>query len=337
MHANVGNRNNPDVLSKLLLDETFNPSVEESQIYLKDFCDRIFALDFTTKQYSEYQCAINAFDTWLGEQSASGTPDAIYTDNCSNASAVPLPESDFHQCIIAWSQSVGNRDVMHENGTVRLMFIDALASIDFRSTIADIDAEWNKYENFRSSETQGAPSGTNNFIHVSRMWWWCDTNQQMFSTAIGAAGIAVAFSAVVVLFSSRSLVLTLFSGVCIVYVLAAAIATLISMGWELGFIESVCFAILVGISCDFVIHFGHAYIHFKGRVDKRERTKYAVLHMGPSILAAAMTTFASAVVMMFCSLIFFRKFGESFNFGHTRVTMILLQPLIFTSMPLFDF
>ena len=36
---------------------------------------------------------------------------------------------------------MGNRDVMQENGIVRLMFIDALASIDFRATIADIDSE----------------------------------------------------------------------------------------------------------------------------------------------------------------------------------------------------
>ena len=196
---------------------------------------------------------------------------------------------------------------MQQNGTVRIITVDALANIDFRSAIADIDAEWDKYEGFRSLEMEKAPFS---FLHVSPMWWWLDTNQQMLSTAVGAALIAIAFSGVVVLFSSRSLVLTLFSGVCITYVLAATTATLVSMGWELGFLESVCFAILVGISCDFVIHFGHAYIHFQGDVDKRERTKYAVLHMGPSILAAAATTVASALVMLFCKVVFFTKFGK---------------------------
>jgi predicted RND superfamily exporter protein len=131
----------------------------------------------------------------------------------------------------------------------------------------------------------------------------------MLSTAIGAAGIAIAFSAVVVLFSSRSLILTLFAGICFLYVRAAATATLVGLGWEIGFLESVCFAILVGISCDFVIHFGHAYIHFPGHVDRHERTKYAVLHMGPSILAAAATTFAAAIVMLFCKVVFFTKFA----------------------------
>jgi len=79
------------------------------------------------------------------------------------------------------------------------------------------------------------------------------------------------------------------------------------------FLEIICFAILVGISCDFVIHFGHAYIHFKGDVDKREGTKFAVLHMGPSILATAATTFSSVLVMLFCKLVFFTKFGKFFR------------------------
>ena len=74
-------------------------------------------------------------------------------------------------------------------------------------------------------------------------------------------------------------------------------------------LESVCFAILIGISCDFVIHFGHAYNHFEGDIPKSVRTKFAVIHMGPSILAAAFTTFAAAIAMLFCTVTFFTKFA----------------------------
>lgn len=74
-------------------------------------------------------------------------------------------------------------------------------------------------------------------------------------------------------------------------------------------LEAVCFAILVGISCDFVIHFGHAYNYLPGNTSKYERTQYAVTHMGPSILAAAFTTFAAAITMLFCQITFFNKFA----------------------------
>ena len=76
-----------------------------------------------------------------------------------------------------------------------------------------------------------------------------------------------------------------------------------------GSLESVCFSILVGVSCDFVIHFGHAYNFLEGDASKFERTKYSVIHMGPSILAAAFTTFAAAITMLFCQITFFTKFA----------------------------
>jgi len=132
----------------------------------------------------------------------------------------------------------------------------------------------------------------------------------MLRTATGAAGIAIGFSAIIVLFSSRSLQLTIFAGVCILYVLVAATATLVSLGWQLGFVESVCFAASIGISCDFVIHFGHAYISSPGYRPREERTKHAVTHMGPSIMASAFTTFSTAVIMLFCQIVFFTKFAQ---------------------------
>ena len=77
----------------------------------------------------------------------------------------------------------------------------------------------------------------------------------MFFTAVGAAGIIIGFSAMIVLFALRSIVMMLFSVVYIVYVLSAATATMIGLGWELGFLESVCFSILIGFCCFLVIHF----------------------------------------------------------------------------------
>jgi predicted exporter len=66
---------------------------------------------------------------------------------------------------------------------------------------------------------------------------------------------------------------------------------------------------LIGISVDFVIHFCHAYVLFPGEKSRGERSKFAIINMGPSILAAAFTTFASALVMLFTEVSFFRKFA----------------------------
>jgi|Transcript_26915 predicted RND superfamily exporter protein len=77
---------------------------------------------------------------------------------------------------------------------------------------------------------------------------------------------------------------------------------LVASGWTLGFLESICFAIAIGISCDFVIHFAHAYGSLDGDENRSERTKYSLIRMGPSILAAAFTTACSATVMIFTTI-----------------------------------
>jgi predicted RND superfamily exporter protein len=147
------------------------------------------------------------------------------------------------------------------------------------------------------------------FSFTSEDFWFYDTNGQMLRTAYASSGIAMAAAAAAILLSSRSIVLTLYSTLTVGYVLTSVTATLVAMGWTLGFLEAILFAILIGISCDFVIHFSHAYARAAGNVDRSERTLHALLSMGPSILAAAVTTFLAATLMLFTVIIFFQKFA----------------------------
>lgn len=298
-----------DSLSTLELDDTFDPSSEEAQEYLMGFCDRLFATPDISPSSEDYQCSINAFSLWLEDQHTSLEPTEEYVANCVNASQVPMPEEAFHPCMISWSRLVDDKNVLSKRDKVKIIRMRTLNTIGWDESFTAMDAFWNRHEDFMDNERSNAPSGVNGMFHTSAAFWWYDTNISMLSTAIGAAAIAVSFSAIIVLLSSRSLMLTLFSAVCISYVLAATTASLVGFGWDLGFLESICFAILIGISCDFVIHFGHAYNHKKGAAPRSERTKYAVIHMGPSILAAAFTTIAAAIAMLFCTITFFTKFA----------------------------
>ena len=142
----------------------------------------------------------------------------------------------------------------------------------------------------------------------------------MLNTAYVAAAIAIGTGALVILLSSRSIVLTIFSAFTIGYVLASVTATLVALGWTLGFLESICFAILIGVSCDFVIHFSHAYATPPGKLDRHERTKFALIRMGPSILAAAFTTIAAATIMLFTIITFFVKFAVVLFFTILQAT-----------------
>ena len=86
-------------------------------------------------------------------------------------------------------------------------------------------------------------------------------------------------------------------------------------------LESICIAIAIGISCDFVIHFAHAYSSLLGNLSRSERSKFALVSMGPSILAAAFTTICAATVMIFTVIAFFQKFAVILFFTILQATV----------------
>jgi predicted RND superfamily exporter protein len=215
----------------------------------------------------------------------------------------------FHGCMYNWGQLVQETNVLARNGIIEIMYFPVSSRVQYDSPYDDLDAEWHLIEKWMSDDRQQAPEGVKNAYLSSEDFWWYDTNGKMLSAAYSSAAITLAAAAVVILCTSRSLALTLFGTLTIGYVLTTVTATCVAMGWTLGFLEAICFAILIGVSCDFVIHFSHAYAFHKGDVSRGERTKHALIEMGPSILAGAFTTMAGAAIMVFTQITFFQKFA----------------------------
>lgn len=281
----------------------------EAQSFLLSFCDNLFNEEFTDLPSPDYVCPFNLFSEWVKEQAASANPVEAYTSNCGGAQSIPIPEENLHACLIAWSYEADDSRVLSYEDKVRIIIFEFAGRVRWDSPFNDLDDEWHLIEDWFKSMSAGAPVGVSRSFFSSEDYWWYDTNVQMLSTAYGAAGIALGAAAAIILFSSRSFTLTFFAVVTIAYVLTSVTATLVGFGWTLGFLESVCFAILIGVSVDFVIHFTHSYSHFKGEHSRAERTQHALVEMGPSILAAAFTTIAAATIMLFTVITFFQKFA----------------------------
>merc|ERR1712025_484321 len=194
-------------------------------------------------------------------------------------------------------------------GTVNYMRIAFRNKGVFTDSYDVLQEQWDGINDALVASNEIAPEGVDKAYFTGLTFHWHDTNGSIFQTAYGAAGISLAASSVIILFSSHSVVLTIFSTVTIFYILVSVTTILVGLGWTLGFLESVCFSILIGVSVDFVIHFNHAYVHHKGDMSRKDRSKYAMVTMGPSILATAGTTFFSAIVMLFCTITFFNKFA----------------------------
>lgn len=203
-------------------------------MYLAGFCDDLFANDFAAKTSDGYLCPMNAFDLWLQEESASGSPSDAYVSNCGSATKIPLPRENFDPCIIAWSQFVGEKNVLANGGKVRILLNRFQSRVRYDSPFDELINEWNTIESWMNDEVHEAPSGVNGMYFSSDDFWWMDTNQNMLNTAYGAAAIALAAAALVILFSSRSIMLTLFAVFTIGFILVSVTAMLVAAGWSLG-------------------------------------------------------------------------------------------------------
>ena len=264
------------------------------------------------------------FDKWLKESSETNA--AAWSENCNNATLIPIADPDtFHSCMTAFAQDVQEQQILSRNGKVSIIFYEFGSRIGYTDGYTALEEEFYLIEEWMESKIkqQDTPTGVSGGFFINGDYWWYDTHNEMIKTAIGSAGIALAASTLVILLSSRSISLAFFSCLSMVYVLASVVSTMVAMGWPLGFLESICLSILIGLSADFVTHFSHAYANYKATEEsmtariqdgnlvatRGERTKFAIIHMGPSILAACFTTVSAAIVMLFCTIVFFQKFA----------------------------
>jgi hypothetical protein len=326
-------------------------------MYLLGFCDDLYSNEFTLRPSSNYTCPMQEFNSWLAVQSNSDSPNATYLAQCGAATGLPVAPEIFDSCIVAWSRQVKELTILSRSDKVVAMYVPFLSRHQFDVPYDILKDEWHRIEDFIIQKRSQAPLGVHQFFWSSFTYWWYDTNGHMLQTAYSSVGIALLAAAAIILMSSRSFRLTLFSTITIAYVLLSVTATLVALGWHLGFLEgmydrlqpfvnstcrslplqsskilsepifllsslsAICFAILVGVSVDFVIHFSHAYATQPGHVDRGLRARHALVQMGPSILAAAFTTIFSAVVMLFCVITFFQKFSLVLCFGIIQSTV----------------
>lgn len=190
--------------------------------------------DFASPVDFDAKCNINQFDDWLKLQAASDSPTEEYLSFCDDAESLPMSEKHFDDCLISWSRLTNKKSILAKFDEVKVIDMRIKLETRWDAPYAEMDAFWNRFEDWMEKERSLAPKGVNNMFHTAAAFWWYDTNASMLETAIGAAGIALAFSTIVVLFSSRSPILTLFSTLCILYVLAATTASLVGFGWSLG-------------------------------------------------------------------------------------------------------
>ena len=143
-----------------------------------------------------------------------------------------------------------------------------------------------------------------------------DTVEQMEAGAYGAAGITVLVSGFIIFLGTGNLAITLYSLVVIACILGSVVACVVGMGWTLGFLEGICFTILIGLSVDFVIHIGVAYHEVAeefnrdgAEATRTDCTREAVACPASRSYPPRSPRSISAIILFFAQITFFNKFG----------------------------
>jgi len=183
--ADTGDQNNPESWSTLVLDETFDPSTPEVQIYLRDYCPRYFAEDFAELPQADFECSMNKFDKWLqGEHDSvkigSNATDSVYLEYCQSATGLPMKQDAFHACMSAWSKVAGESYVLEWDNVVKVIFFPFNSRVRYDSPNSELDDEWNLIDQWMKTDQETAPPEAANAFFSSEDFWWYDTNIQMF-------------------------------------------------------------------------------------------------------------------------------------------------------------
>ena len=237
--ADTGDHLDPFTWSSLVLDETFEPSTEAAQEYLRDFCQSLYTKDFADFVGEEKLCPINQFDEWLQAQSSllPELQNTTYIDYCKGSTGLPVSPESFHGCLTAWSEQEGEKTILSWDGTVKIIRIIFKSTVRYNSPSKELGEQWHMIENWmQEKQDEEAPLEVSLAFFSSMDWWWWDTTQNVYQTAISSGAIAIAVSAVVILLTSRSLSMTLFSAISVVYVLVSVTAVMRAAGWTLGFL-----------------------------------------------------------------------------------------------------
>lgn len=176
-----GNHNNPESWTKLVLDPNFDPSNEEAQMSLLEYCDDFFGQEFASKIRTDYECPMTRLSAWLADQAASETKESIYEEHCAEASGLPIPQANFDECAYAWSQEYLVDSMLAKNKKITIITLPFSSRVRFDSPQDKLEDEWNLIESWMIQKKGPASAGKAYF--TSEDFWWYDTNEQMLDTA----------------------------------------------------------------------------------------------------------------------------------------------------------
>ena len=141
-----------------------------------------------------------------------------------------------------------------------------------------------------------------------------DTLLDLVSSGITSTAMSCLLALVALLLFIGDVIVALLAFFCVLLIVFVVLGVTAMAGEALGIIESVVLAILVGMSVDYVVHVGVAFIRAQGASTRVERMGMALEEVGQPVLSGALTTLITASALFLPTLVYFGTFGRMLCF-----------------------
>ncbi|KAJ3424454.1 sterol-sensing domain [Anaeramoeba flamelloides] len=308
-----------DDLGEPIYDKDWQPHLKSSQEWVIEVCDRLRdKFEGSVYRTDQLICFMEDFRDWVTNETLAG-----------GSYAFPVEEDEFEPLLYAFT-NYARTEIMDSTLEPETMLIP----YTYRNTIAFdketkelrmYDIQFNlvisgyatatttrplfdKVEDFVNEINQDAPQGMDIAGNIGWSWMEMLTEEVLLNVAITTVAVSLAIAYIIILVSTDNLIISLLAIISIGGIVVTIIGMMVSLGWQLGVIESVSMTIIVGICVDYIVHFCHAYniAPYKTAFDK---LRVAITNLGISVVSAAITTLFASFVMMLTYFMMFKRFG----------------------------
>ncbi|ESO91123.1 hypothetical protein LOTGIDRAFT_153557 [Lottia gigantea] len=205
--------------------------------------------------------------------------------------------------------------------------------------------EWDRFIEKIKTDILDADSPLRDIYQTSEFWKKVMIEIVAVYSAIYGLVLSLVICIIAVAIFTGHVVLLSIVAFTIIAMICCVVGIFYMAGWEMGAIEAISLSILVGSSVDYCVHLVEGYIIagktvlMEGRKNKelrKERTIYALRHIGVAIISSAITTIIAAIPLTQTVIQPFSKFGDILLINTSisiLFTITLCAPLLSTFAP----
>ncbi len=327
-----GGKYDTEAHTTLVRDKTFNITSPESQRWMMNFCRTLVQQPFVSadlRALNSSHLHMCFFDRWqvmvpeLCTKFASKfkSPElSKFAVCCENNGSIPMSTGVFELCL---PFVIGHKHDLESGNSVFVVadmvfdpqtrvpsafIMNITTGLLFTTSYEEMQKHKETMDNFFNKLISNAPPGLKNGFVSNYDFGFYDLQHSIATGTYFSILLSVGVAFLVMLMTSLNVLITFYALFTIALAIAATIASLVLMGWELNIIESVTISLAVGLSIDFTIHYGVAYRLSTEKYPKG-RVQESFARVGSAVVMAAVTTFLAGAAIMPSHIMGYRQLG----------------------------